>query len=977
MKIAYPDQSFRDSAFKGLMAYIFLLACQGIVLAQNEFYTPLALKPGTPAGSYALTDIDTINMFTGHVSVRIPLIERDGRGDAKAQITWGYGSPARWQIYKSYDTNGNQIWGAGGAGSGNIDANYGGHGEITVYPVGVGTGAQNWCSEGLYAWGEKTLTRFFWVEPDGTEHEMRDVLHNGQPLPSGGCWSLGPYRGRVFVSRDGSGATFITDVAVRDGVYVNWEYPSGTDWNGWLLLKDGRKIRISWDNNRGLRDRNGNLLKTNLGLPNPFVLDNLKRTKGGGVGTSSECNAIVPGYNTCSYESYKGFGGAERRIYHFWDPDYLGTRVVFPNGQGYRFYYNQYGDLIRIDLPTGGSIEYDFEPGLAGPQPSFPFISNVLPGTYGDATDTGFHVYRRLTERRVYREGHVLENRQTFSKPEDVYLNNSGFVEKKEYDGNGTLLSSQKHYYFGSAELSFWLKPTEYPAWKDGLEYRTEAFDANGNLLRKSERSWEQRAPVSWWTGGSDTAPANDPRVQEEVSYLEDGTFRITTYGYDPNVPYNSLTDVYDKQFNTYSIIRHTQTEYLKILNGVDYTGSNIQNGTEPHFRDFPVRVSVYDSVGTERSKTTYEYDNYLADTNHAPLVSRPSISGLDPAYTSSYQRRGNVTGITRHLLGSGTSVSSYIQYDVAGNVVKKIDPRGCATTVSYSDAFGSPNAEARTNSSSPELTAAGELSYAYPTSMVNCIGHTSYIQYDYYLGRPVDAEDPNNVVSSGYFNDPMDRTTQIIAAANQAASIKAQSSFIYNDAARTVTSMVDRTNFNDNILKTETVFDGLGRTIETRQYEDSSNFIAVRTIPFVVAQDGSNWFAATKVSNPFRPYLNEQPVWTTTYIDPIARVVKIKTSDNATVTNTYNGRATTMTDQAGKRIKSVADEFGRISEVYEDPNGLNYLTSYAYDVLGNIVRVTQGSQQRYFMYDSLKRLIRARNPEQRHKRKFESLGSG
>src|SRR5215510_4153469 len=33
--------------------------------------------------------------------------------------------------------------------------------------------------------------------------------------------------------------------------------------------------------------------------------------------------------------------------------------------------------------------------------------------------------------------------------------------------------------------------------------------------------------------------------------------------------------------------------------------------------------------------------------------------------------------------------------------------------------------------------------------------------------------------------------------------------------------------------------------------------------------------------------------------------------------------------------------------------------------MLDDLVTITQGSQQRFFMYDSLKRLIRARNPEQ------------
>jgi len=947
---------------------VFVLASTAVTVAQNDFYTPLGLKPGTPTGSYALTDIDSVNLFNGRVNVRIGTLPRAGRGDTKTETAFTKDSPTRFQIYKSSDPYGNPIWGTGYAALSNPDAIYSGEGEITVYPQGVGTGAQNWCSEGLYSWGEKTLTRFFWVEPNGTEHEMRDVLTNGQPLQSGGCWSQGPNRGRVFASTDGSGATYITDVAVHDGIYVNWEYPAGADWSGWLFLKDGRKIRISWDSNRGLRDRNGNLLSTNLAPTTPFILDNLKRTTSSGTGTSAECSALVPGATSCGYSSFKGFNGTERRLYGFSDENFRQTRVFLPNGQGYRFYYNNYDDLIRIDLPTGGSIEYDYEPGLTGPQPNFSFISGFMPGTYADTSDNGFHVYRRLTERRVYREGHVLETRQTFSKPEDVYLNNVGYVEKKEYDGNGHLLRTERHYFHGSAEHSFWIKPTEYPAWRDGLEYRTEIYDGNGNLVRKTERTFEQRAPVSWWTGSPDNAPPNDPRLQQETKYLEDGTFTITTYGYDPTVPYNSLTDVYEREFNTYAVIRHTQTQYLKMLNGIDYSGSNIQNATDLHFRDFPVRVSVYDRDGIERSRTTYEYDNYITDTNHAQLVPRVGISGLDPAYTSSYQRRANVTGITKYLLTNGTvtgSVSGYSQYDVAGNVVKTIDPRGCGTTINYDDAFGAPNAEARANTSPAELAAAGQKSFAFPTSIVNCLGHLTYTQYDFYLARPVDAEDANGVVASAYFADPLDRLTQIIAAANQAASVKAQSSFAYNDVTRTVTSTSDKTAYNDNVFKSETVYDGLGRVTENRQYEDATNFIAVRHVPYVVLQDGTNWFEATQESNPFRPYLNEQPVWTTTYRDSIARTVKLKTPDNAAITTAYNGRASTVTDQAGKKRKSVVDEFGRIAEIYEDPDGVNYLTSYAYNSLGNLVRVQQGSQFRYFMYDSLGRLIRARNPEQ------------
>ncbi|MEN6605481.1 MAG: hypothetical protein ABFD86_23975, partial [Bryobacteraceae bacterium] len=33
------------------------------------------------------------------------------------------------------------------------------------------------------------------------------------------------------------------------------------------------------------------------------------------------------------------------------------TRIVLANGRKYSFAYNEYGELARVDLPTGGRIE--------------------------------------------------------------------------------------------------------------------------------------------------------------------------------------------------------------------------------------------------------------------------------------------------------------------------------------------------------------------------------------------------------------------------------------------------------------------------------------------------------------------------------------------------------------------------------------------------------------------------------------------
>ena len=49
--------------------------------------TPLALQPGTPAGSYALSDFDNINPYNGALNFQLPLMSIGGRGTAGYKMT--------------------------------------------------------------------------------------------------------------------------------------------------------------------------------------------------------------------------------------------------------------------------------------------------------------------------------------------------------------------------------------------------------------------------------------------------------------------------------------------------------------------------------------------------------------------------------------------------------------------------------------------------------------------------------------------------------------------------------------------------------------------------------------------------------------------------------------------------------------------------------------------------------------------------
>src|SRR5262249_40385529 len=154
-------------------------------------------------------------------------------------------------------------------------------------------------------------------------------------------------------------------------------------------------------------------------------------------------------------------------------------------------------------------------------------------------------------------------------------------------------------------------------------------------------------------------------------------------------------------------------------------------------------------------------------DAFHAALSDCPNISGHDGAFSTGYLTRGNLTKTSRSLLdnnGAATgSISSYAQYNIAGSVIKAIDANGNATTLDFSDRFGSPDDDAEGNTPPTELN--GQTAYAFATEVTNALSHTAYTKYDYYLGKSVTSEDANRIVSSVAYNDALDRPTQGIQA--------------------------------------------------------------------------------------------------------------------------------------------------------------------------------------------------------------------
>lgn len=122
----------------------------------------------------------------------------------------------------------------------------------------------------------------------------------------------------------------------------------------------------------------------------------------------------------------------------------LGMSPGAPAGSWYRLYYNQWGEMARVELPTGGAFEYEWD---GGPQT----LSN---GVYSGGPPSGFaeySIYRRVTTKRIYPDGgskylnSAYETNQKAKQHFD-YDSNNNVTDSWEYDfGAGTFGGLVRH----------------------------------------------------------------------------------------------------------------------------------------------------------------------------------------------------------------------------------------------------------------------------------------------------------------------------------------------------------------------------------------------------------------------------------------------------------------------------------------------------------------------------------------------------
>jgi RHS repeat-associated protein len=631
---------------------------------------------------------------------------------------------------------------------------------------------------------------------------------------------------------------------------------------------------------------------------------------------------------------------------NLFDPVVL-SQIVLPNGQSYTFKYNIYGEITKVVYPTGGyeRFAYGQAPMLSAEDGS---------GLYARAN-------RGVTDAWISADGTAAN---------EAHWSYSGFSTIAP-DGTRTDRSVFTNQYDWSA-YGF-----EDP--RLGMVYDERIFAPSGTMLRRRLTDYAVDGQVEVFSGYYAYKQRNPRPVRVVDILLDTGTGTAlaanTTYEYDGDL--------------NQTVVRHY--DYAAVDQGTAQSGAissmplgtlvrtdeavylvndpSVAQGTRDAYRSrnlvaLPsvLRIHQGDATGLVVSETRTRYDE-------TALRTYGGAQGWSDPGTGA---RGNATAVSRWLDTTNTWLESHAEYDQFGNAWKSTDARAKVSQVEYSASY----------------------QYAYQTHTISAVPDTSgqrgsataletFTSYDLSTGLVTSTSDANGQTTSFQYNDPLNRLKQIDRPDG------GRTTYTYVDQHQCGAYVESRTLIDTSGRETDAYqfFDGLGRPYltESNDHQDAGNpWLRVDTQYDALGR-------VSRVSNPYRSpgcgaTVNPSGRWTTTAYDALSRVLTVTTPDGAQVKTDYDGARVLVTDQAGKQRVSVTDGLGRLAEVWEvrsddaasgtEPLSFpsrpgvpavaaGYKTHYDYDAMGNLRRVAQGAQQRFFMYDSLSRLIRAKNPEQ------------
>ena len=609
-------------------------------------------------------------------------------------------------------------------------------------------------------------------------------------------------------------------------------------------------------------------------------------------------------------------------------PAKLLTSLTLPNGLSYTFQYlinpdgSSTGELTKIVLPTGGYIRYVYG--------------------FGDVT----------TDAQLNGCGYFRQNGQNRIVANRIVSADGSAASEQTWSYSAIQLQDVSSTKAMTVTDPFGNSTTYSRAWGVALPYRIDFKNASGNLLKSTQGIVERPSPPAqgplyyYYT----SAVISNPRYQALTTTLSDTNQQSqATFTYDS---LNSITEKDETDWGTGApgpVLRKNTFAYLH--------GTNSAYAADPvHILDRVASQTTCNAAGTFCAQTAMTYDGTT------PTTTSNVVHHDYTAFPSSYNLRGNPTQLQKKLNTTGAWLPTTNVFNDLGDLIQTTDPLGQTTAFDYTDNFY--------NYAPPSPTLAFITKTTYPTT--SGVAHIARQQYYFDPGLLSASCGQNFPLASpcafGLGPPQADYTTYTYDLLNRRLVLGwgdgGQNIFSYNEASTPIT-MTSTTKINSTTnLVSQTVYDGLGRIIQTQLTSDPDCSSSDKT--------DTTYDALGRVSTVSNPYCTtSDPTYgVTTYAyDALGRKTKVIPPDGSTsannITTTYSGNCTTVTDQAAKARKACRDGLGRLMQVFEDPSVSNYETDYTYDALDNLTSVVQnGSRQRTFSYDSLSRLTSATNPE-------------
>jgi RHS repeat-associated protein len=609
--------------------------------------------------------------------------------------------------------------------------------------------------------------------------------------------------------------------------------------------------------------------------------------------------------------------------------------IQLPDLTSYSFVYDtgtspsdpgHYGLLTSMTLPSGAQITYTWANvhDMVSNDVNRWVTSRTTPDGIWQYTPSNTCSSSCLTE----------EVDQTVTKPsgDQIFYR---FNQRSDHEPYGTAanMPMEADYYSGSLSPSHLVK-----TYQIGYAYNIPVPTTYTTILPQSSGTkLVSKVDLTYYPNYPATGNDGQGVLKGDITAIKEYDFGSGTYG---------------------PLLRETDITYLT---SSPYFSPGTLNHLPPpgpyyNITDKPILKVVKDGSGNTVAQTQYSYDG-------SSLISTASTPAPNHDYTNfstSFLYRGNPTSVSQWRNTDGAWLTTTFTYDDLGNRRSQKDPNGNTTIFDYTDNFSDGvNRSAQglvTTTTHPVTNGVSHIEraqYFWGTAKVAascgqnfpaataCKNTASFPQPDYsvftydWAGRPLTSE--------------VGDTGQASWTYNGASSITKQSS---------ITSSM-------NLVSTA-LFDTMGRTKQTQLTSDPQGTVYVDTTYDVDGRTAS-------VSNPYRS-TGETTYGTTGYThDGSDRITTITNQDGSTVTTTYNGKCTTVTDEVGSARQSCVDGLGRLTTVFEDPGSsphLNYETDYTYDTLNNLLSVVQkgsssaSARTRTFTYNSLSQLLCSANPE-------------